>query len=350
VAENEVARKPSVIVKGALWFTVVCCLIACASAAHADEPSDAAAGPPNGPAAPTSAPASAAARPIIFDDPKAVKWRSEWHRVRLAETIDTAGLAIAATAISFGSTPPPNPRTSGGILFDNWVRKELRGTTYGEQSFAASMSDAMLYGSAAAPFAIDVWIVSLGVHQNADVMGQMFMIDLQSLTLTGTLTLIAERTVARQRPFVQDCGPDGRTRSPDGTVLLNGCGTGTDQDESFFSGHAAVTATMAGLTCIHHQHLPLYGGGPADLTPCLLMIGVSLTTGVERLVADKHWASDVITGWGVGAFSGYLLPAILHYGFGHGRPIGEVTTGSLTMLPTPKLLPGGAGMGVVGTF
>jgi membrane-associated phospholipid phosphatase len=335
-------------VREPLWFTVLAFVIACASAVHADEPTDTAAAPPNAAAPPTAAPALA--RPVIFDDPKAVKWRNEWHRVRLAETIDTAGLAIAATAISFGSTPPPNARTSGGILFDSWVRKELRGTTYGEQSTAASMSDIMLYAAGAAPFVVDVYLVSLGVHQNADVTGQMFIIDLQSLTLTGTLTLIAERTVARARPYVQDCGPDGRVRSADGQVLLNGCGPGSDQDESFFSGHSAVTATMAGLTCIHHQHIPLYGGGAADLAPCLFMIGVSLTTGVERLVADKHWASDVITGWSVGAFSGYFLPVILHYGLGRDRPVGEVTTGSLTMVPTPKLLPGGAGMGVAGTF
>jgi hypothetical protein len=54
------------------------------------------------------------------------------------------------------------------------------------------------------------------------------------------------------------------------------CGTGNDF-RSFYSGHATATATTASLVCVHHQHLPLFGGGFADLVPCLIMIGVSAT-------------------------------------------------------------------------
>ena len=84
---------------------------------------------------------------------------------------------------------------------------------------------------------------------------------------------------------------------------------------------------MAALTCVHHQHLPLYGGGFANLAPCLVMMGVAATTGVLRLVYDEHWASDVITGWAVGAASGYVLPSLLHYGFGAGPVVPEIHIG-----------------------
>src|SRR5207253_5621614 len=56
----------------------------------------------------------------------------------------------------------------------------------------------------------------------------------------------------------------------------------------FYSGHAAATATSAGLTCAHHQHLPLYGGGLADLVPCLVMSGVSIVTGISRIGARSE--------------------------------------------------------------
>jgi membrane-associated phospholipid phosphatase len=118
----------------------------------------------------------------------------------------------------------------------------------------------------------------------------------------------------------------------------------------FYSGHAAATATMAGLTCAHHQHLPLYGGGFADLAPCLAMIGVSLGAGATRIMADRHWASDVLTGWTVGALSGYVLPSALHYGFGGGRPIGEMRVGGAHVVPMPLAYLGGAGLGLVGSY
>ncbi len=110
---------------------------------------------------------------------------------------------------------------------------------------------------------------------------------------------------------------------------------------------AAVT-TVAGLTCAHHQHLPLYGGGFADLAPCLVMMGLAATTGVLRLVYDEHWASDIIVGWAAGAASGYVLPSVLHYGFGARPP--EVHTGDLTLVPTLGVYGGAPGIGAVGVF
>jgi hypothetical protein len=72
---------------------------------------------------------------------------------------------------------------------------------------------------------------------------------------------------------------------------------------------------MAGLTCVHHQHLPLYGGGVADLAPCIGLIGASIADGLGRIVADKHYARDCHAGLGVGAFAGYVVPSLLHHGF-----------------------------------
>ncbi len=131
--------------------------------------------------------------------------------------------------------------------------------------------------------------------------------------------------------------------------MLGSCGD-SEAYKSFYSGHAAATATMAGLTCAHHQHLPLYGGGFADLAPCLAMIGVSLGAGATRIMADRHWATDVLTGWTVGALSGYVLPSVLHYGFGGGRPIGEMHVGGAHVMPTPLAYVGGAGFGLVGSY
>jgi hypothetical protein len=172
----------------------------------------------------------------------------------------------------------------------------------------------------------------------------MLFIDLEAFSVSGIVSLTAEHTVGRARPFTEDCN----LRDSSGN-LLHHCGAAGDI-RSFFSGHSTATATTAGLVCVEHQHLPLFGGGFADLAPCLVMISVSLTTGVLRLVYEEHWATDVVTGWMVGAASGYLLPAALHYGFGGKRPPGEIVAGELRALPTLLPYEGGVGAGFVGVF
>src|SRR5690606_36190453 len=72
-------------------------------------------------------------------------------------------------------------------------------------------------------------------------------------------------------------------------------------------------ATGAGLACAHHTHLPLYGGGIADLRACLGAVTLTLTTGALRIASDKHWATDVLTGHLIGFSVGYVLPSLLYY-------------------------------------
>ena len=65
------------------------------------------------------------------------------------------------------------------------------------------------------------------------------------------------------------------------------------------------------------------------------------TTGALRIVADQHWASDVLVGAAVGTFSGLAVPYFLHYGWGEPeeqRP-DEVSI-SILPLPTGGMLSG----------
>jgi hypothetical protein len=64
----------------------------------------------------------------------------------------------------------------------------------------------------------------------------------------------------------------------------------------------------------------------------------------------KHWASDVMVGWGDGVRSGYVLPSLLHFGFGGERPVGEIRSGTIDMAPTLLPRPGGTELGMVGVF
>ena len=282
-------------------------------------------------------------------DPDRVEWSKDWPRVRLVEVADVVGLTVGSELISQYWTPLKSPNWTTPILFDKWVRNELKGNSYATQHAASEMADTFYKAGTLGPYIIDVYFVALGVHQNADVALQMGLINLQSLGLAGVTTLAAEHAVGRARPYVRDCDSNGDVRDAHGNLLLNHC-DGIGDYQSFWSGHVAAVGTMAGLTCVHHQHLPLYGGGFADLAPCLLMIGAAVTTGVGRMISDRHWASDVITGGVVAFGSGYLLPSLLHYGFNGGKPIGEISSKSFHMVPAPAMYNGGGGLQFSGNF
>jgi membrane-associated phospholipid phosphatase len=282
-------------------------------------------------------------------DPDRVEWSKDWPRVRLWEAIDAVVLTIADTEIEQNVPIQSQAHWRGGILFDDWARNALRGRTAAVQSAASTASDILYYGGTIGPLVIDNFFVALSIHQNADVALQMLVINMQSLGISGLVSLVAEHGAGRARPYTDQCDANGLIHDPSGALTTNHCGTRNDY-RSFFSGHTAAVSTMAGLTCAHHQHLPLYGGGFADLAPCLVMIGAATATGVLRIVYDEHWASDVMVGAAIGAVSGYVLPSLLHYGFGNGRGIGEVRNGWLTMVPTVVGYQGGAGLGAVGVF
>jgi hypothetical protein len=278
---------------------------------------------------------------------KTVEWNDNWPRVHLVEV--GAIVALTIGSIEINSLPyADHAHWSRPILFDTAARNFFKSNSASVQEFAGNMSDNLYHGMVLAPYIIDNYIVALGVHQNADVALQMTLINLQSLGLSGVMSLGAEHGVGRVRPYVQDCGPG--LGAPD-KVGFNHC-DGVGDFQSFYSGHAAAAFTMAGLTCVHHQHLPLYGGGFADALACIVMGALATTTGVLRLVVDRHWASDVLIGTGVGILNGYILPSWLHYGFGDSRR--KVPTVMKTsfgyVAPIPQVFAGGGGLGLAGIF
>jgi len=291
----------------------------------------------------------AAANTASATDPERVEWSRDWPRIRVVEGLNIAAMTLGSYAVSEYWKPAKSANFAGGWLFDNAIRDGLRGRTASVQNTALDIGDVLYKGAVLLPYIVDVYVVALGIHQSADVAVEMTLINLQALGMTGVVTLAVERGVGRARPYTDQCQPDGSTRDSAGRVLANGCG-GDGDFQSFYSGHAAAVATMAGLTCVHHQHLPLYGGGLADLAPCVVMIGAATATGAARIVSDRHWSTDVLMGWGIGALSGYVIPSLLHYGFASGRPMGDIRTAGMHMVPVPQVFSGGAGMGLAGVF
>jgi membrane-associated phospholipid phosphatase len=131
----------------------------------------------------------------------------------------------------------------------------------------------------------------------------MAVINAQAYALTFALNGATKRLTARARPWVDGCDADPTGES---------CGSG-GRYSSFYSGHAAVTATGAGLMCAHHTQLSLYRNPVLDTGACLVAVAGTAVTGAMRIASDNHWASDVIIGHLMGYLSGYLMPTLLYY-------------------------------------
>ncbi|HKO91027.1 MAG TPA: phosphatase PAP2 family protein, partial [Polyangiaceae bacterium] len=127
--------------------------------------------------------------------------------------------------------------------------------------------------------------------------------------IAGAVALTGE-SLGRVRPAENGCKTDPEYSSKCDSSSLN---------KSFLSGHTAIAFTGAGLMCAHHQHLPLYGGGAADIATCWAALAAASAASVMRITSDNHYATDVLLGAGIGLTSGYVLQRWLHYGFGSSR-------------------------------
>lgn len=247
---------------------------------------------------------------LLFDiaaaPPGKVEWKDEWKRFTAWEAAGTLAATAGTFVVERRLGEPSGPHVVVEVpIIDPGARYLFRGRTKKVQDVFGTYSDLGFRMMAFFPYVVDVGAVALGVHQSPDVAAQMALIDAQALTLSGLTQFLVVRAVARQRPYVQDCDAEGRT-------ITRECG-GSNDYKSFFSGHAAAAFTSAGLTCVHHQHLPLYGGGTAEAWACTWAVTVAAATGLFRIVADAHYATDVLAGAGVGWFYGYVMPKLLHY-------------------------------------
>jgi membrane-associated phospholipid phosphatase len=269
-------------------------------------------------------------------------WQEEWETYRLSEGIATGVLISGSATLHYGVSSPSEPNWSGGVLFDDAVEGAIGAEDPAVVDRWATTSDILSYGLLGYPIFVDALGVSAAARRNPRTALQIQAVGLQSYAASSLLTVGIKKLVARRRPYAVGC-PSGE-----------GSGGGAEcQKESRFmsfpSGHTSTAFTGAGFICAIHESLDLYGGGIADRLPCWGAIGAATTSGLARIVSNNHYATDVLAGAAIGVFSGYLLPKILHFGFGGGsedgagiEPAGTTNSAALG----PAMGRGGGGFGL----
>ena len=124
-----------------------------------------------------------------------------------------------------------------------------------------------------------------------------------AFTLSSIVTFGLYDSVGRARPSYVDC-----LRDPSFSAHCTDSPTA-----SFPSGHTNEVFTAAGLSCVHHAHLPIYGSRLADALACARDVTLATADGVLRILGDRHYVTDVMAGAAIGFTFGYGMPLLLHY-------------------------------------
>ncbi len=240
-----------------------------------------------------------------------LEWNERWHRFRPVEYVTTSVTGVAAIGVFLFAHPSDHPKWIGPILFDTPIRNALRMRT---RSGIQAADDASYYAALVTPVqALFDSLVLPFADGNLDLTWQLALMDAQAYALSGLVTASLYDVTGRARPSYAECQA--------GTSVDPLCNAGAYA--SFPSGHTSAAMTGAGLICAHHGALPLYGGGAWDVAACAEALTVATSVGVLRMMGDRHYASDVLTGGAIGFFSGYGLPMLLHY---WKRPVGEIVS------------------------
>lgn len=265
-----------------------------------------------------------------------IAWRPEWPRYSFDEAVLTVGLGALLLAAELLPTAAFRPNWQGGILFDDGVRDGLRLREYSQRESARVASEVLQGVLIGFPFVIDAFFVA-GIGEGSwDLALQMGLISLEAYVVSLVFWRVTALLARRERPVATACARGDTSPHCDDRQTT----------QSFFSNQTTNAFTSAGLICLHHTTMPLWGDEAADATACVGGITVAAVVGLLRVMSDFEYLTDVLTGAIVGMISGWALPYLLHYQ-GGARP--ELRS-PVAVLPAPLVSDTALGLQAVGWF
>jgi membrane-associated phospholipid phosphatase len=203
------------------------------------------------------------------------------------------GLALAAAALTvdFAASAPNEPRWDTRNHFDDAISDGLAAGSRSGRDAAATASTVLISALGAA-FAGDIYLL-----RNEYDVEQSLAVALTATAATQLTSVSAKAIAARERPYVRRCRTDSR--------YSDSCNS-DDDNAGFLSLHASQSATLASLLCV--RHLRRADRTWVDALMCGAAAATSVATGILRIAADEHYATDVLAGWGAGALFGTALP------------------------------------------
>jgi len=259
-----------------------------------------------------------------------LEWSSDWARVHPASYAITGamgGFSLMFDGLYEGGA---EAQLRGPTVIDQPVRDALMASTDEGREIAGLVSDILLGVMIAWPLVDALVVAGLG-DLNSDVAWQLTWISAESFALEMLINTLFKQLVARERPHGSRCTLEDRLENP------GRCGP-TGRLRSFYSGHSSFSFSAAGQVCVNHAHLPLYGSDAADAFACGAALLIASTVATLRMIADRHYVTDVLVGAVLGLGTGFLLPYLLHYQWDPGDP--PETTMTAHPLSAPPVMVG----------
>lgn len=162
--------------------------------------------------------------------------------------------------------------------------------TYNWNTNAAKWSDGLMFVAMASPL-----ILLAGKNSRSDF-GRVAAISSQVFVVNTGLTFITKELVKRNRPF---------TYNPDAPLHKK---MEKDATSSFFSGHTSTTAAMS--FAFAQMHTDYYPNSRVKPVVWFSAATMPMIVGILRNRGGKHFWSDIIVGYLVGAATGIIIPRI----------------------------------------
>jgi membrane-associated phospholipid phosphatase len=264
---------------------------------------------------------------------RALHWNPAWRKFGpwdYAVTGVAGSLALGATLIG----PDTEHVYRGALPLDEEVRAVLRADSPAARSAAKTAADVSVAVLASYPVLVEGVFNAWLYRESPEVAGQLVLINLEAAAIAAALTGVTKSLASRERPYGRLCGTELNARSED-------C-VDDSRYVSFFSGHSSASFAAASVSCVQNQYVPLWGAQGRAL-PCLLGYGGAATIAGLRVVADRHYVSDVLVGAAVGTGVGLVVPW-LHFRDAAPPEVSALERHQITLLPTLN------GVALIGIF
>lgn len=209
-------------------------------------------------------------------------------RASTEATIPTIGFGTALTGFILHKKKEPLTKEQIVQLNKSDIWAFDRPATNNWSKGSAIASDVLLYGSYVAPLAL---LADKNMRRDG---WKLTAIYAETVMLNAGLTLLTKEIAKRTRPYVyNDNAPMDKKLERDAT-------------SSFFSGHTSTTASSAFFMAkVYADYYPNSKWKPLVWSSAAAF---PLATGILRFTAGKHYFTDIITGYLVGAAVGVLVP------------------------------------------
>ncbi|HOU54144.1 MAG TPA: phosphatase PAP2 family protein [Myxococcota bacterium] len=234
---------------------------------------------------------------LLAPSASAQAFRSPESRLQWTVQGDVPVLLLATAMTAWPRAFEEDLRTSDPAVRDRASVNPLDRVATRHWSPALSRaSDGVLYGGVASAFLL-LSSQALARRQDARAWAIRAGVMAESVLVTSGLTQIVKISVRRPRPlWFNPAAPESARSEPDGRL-------------SFWSGHTALVATaLTSLTTVEWIDHP---GSPEAWTSTALTVVLVPLTATLRVLAGRHYPTDVIAGGLVGVAVGVGVP-LLH--------------------------------------